>query len=126
MFYLQYFSRIEKSRTIIPKLKAALSGPKASSVNLTYFHDLLFLHKSPDITKTDGNLKLVHIACHVKKPHECCCQPGKIFLDEKHDEVDWPYEQKTSQPTRRGVKRTWLNCGYYTRSKRMQGIKEYS
>lgn len=120
-----FFSRIEKSRTIIPKLKTALSGPRASSVNLSYFLDLLFHHKGIQVTKRDGNLKLVHIACHDKKPHECSCQPGKIFLEKQGDDIDGPCLQHNHQSTRRGVKRAWLDCGYYTRSKRMQMTKEW-
>lgn len=111
---------IEKSRTIIPKLKAALSGPGALSVNLSYFHDLLFCHKSSQGINSDGNLKLVHIACHVKKPHECHCKPEKIFLDKQHDNVDGPCQEQNHQLTRRGVKRARLGSGYFTRSKRMQ------
>lgn len=119
------FFRIEKSRNIIPQLKAALSGPRASSVNLSYFHDLLFHHKSSKVKKTDGNLKLVHIACHVKKPHECCCQPEKIFVAKQSDTVDGPCQEQKQENTRRGVKRARLGCGYNTRSKRLQGTKEY-
>lgn len=74
---------IEKSRTILPTLKTALSGPKASSVNLSYFHDLLFLHQNASDDNSSGNLKLVHIACHVKKPHELQCDSRKIFLSQE-------------------------------------------
>ncbi|KAG0716029.1 DNA fragmentation factor subunit beta [Chionoecetes opilio] len=115
---------IEKSRTIIPELKAALSGPRPSSVNLHYFYDLLFLHKNSltAAKNTNGNLKLVHIACHVKKQHQCECEPEKIFLD-RHDDVDGLCAQYDPGPRGRGLKRPQPlpDASYYTRSKRMQG-----
>ncbi|XP_063869935.1 DNA fragmentation factor subunit beta-like isoform X1 [Scylla paramamosain] len=101
---------IEKSRSIIPELKAALSGQRASSVNLPYFYDLLFLHKNPSraALKTNGNLKLVHIACHVKKPHECQCKSEKIFLDQRND-IDGPSPQQDTKPKQQRVKRPQPN-----------------
>ena len=79
-----FFFRIEKSRSILPSLKDALSRPNASCVNLNYFYDLLFKHKTTN--KSDGNLKLVHIACHDKKVHsQCKCEIDKILLDKQND-----------------------------------------
>lgn len=76
---------IEKSRAILPTLKKALKGPRAESVNLPYFHSLLFQHKrEKEGEDPEGNLKLVHIACHVKKPHEDRCDQGKIYLEEEY------------------------------------------
>lgn len=111
---------IEKSRSILPELKAALSSRRASSVNLQYFYDLLFLHKNPSIAalKTHGNLKLVHIACHVKKPHECQCKSEKIFLD-RHDEVDGQSPRHNLKLKRQRVKRPLPNANYFTRSKKL-------
>lgn len=78
-------SRIEKSRAILPTLKKALKGPRAESVNLAYFHGLLFQHKrEKEGEDAEGNLKLVHIACHVKKPHEDRCDRGKIYVEKKY------------------------------------------
>jgi DNA fragmentation factor beta subunit len=54
-------SRVEKSREILPTLGEVVKKcPKQSEVNWHYFYDLLFTKK---------NLKLVHIACHVKGIH---------------------------------------------------------
>ncbi|XP_045101394.1 DNA fragmentation factor subunit beta-like isoform X2 [Portunus trituberculatus] len=111
---------IEKSRSIIPELKAALSSQRASCVNLQYFYDLLFLHKNPSTgaLKANGNLKLVHIACHVKKPHECQCKSEKIFLDQ-HDEVDGQTPHHHTKLQRQRVKRPLPNSSYFTRSKKL-------
>ena len=119
--YIFSFPRIEKSRSIIPELKAALSTQRASSVNLQYFYDLLFLHKNPSIValKANGNLKLVHIACHVKKPHEYRCNSEKVFLDQ-NDEVDGPSPQQDTKLKRQRVKRPLPNSNYFTRSKKLQ------
>ncbi|XP_076860076.1 DNA fragmentation factor subunit beta isoform X1 [Brachyhypopomus gauderio] len=62
--------RIEKKRTIIPTLAAALTGNKSSDVNLDYFYNLLF---------TRVNLKLVHIVCHKKGAHDLTCDPKLVF-----------------------------------------------
>ncbi|XP_047497157.1 DNA fragmentation factor subunit beta-like isoform X2 [Penaeus chinensis] len=78
---------IEKSRAILPTLKKALKGPRAESVNLPYFHSLLFRHKcEKEGEGAEGNLKLVHIACHIKKPHEDRCDQGKIYAEKKCSE----------------------------------------
>lgn len=74
---------IEKSRTVLPTLKAALSGSRSSEVNLSYFHNLLFCHKTGTNKNSSGNLKLVHIACHVKKPHQLECEPRQIYMCKK-------------------------------------------
>lgn len=66
----------------------------------------------------------MHIACHVKKLHECQCEPEKIFLD-IHDDVDGLDSQHKSEPKRHGLKRPLPNSGYYTRSKRMQVSKDF-
>ncbi|XP_063584818.1 DNA fragmentation factor subunit beta-like [Penaeus indicus] len=76
---------IEKSRAILPTLKKALKGPRAESVNLPYFHSLLFRHKCKKQGEdAEGNLKLVHIACHIKKPHGDRCDQGKIYVEKKY------------------------------------------
>lgn len=53
---------IEKSREVIPTFVDVAEGkrPKGLDVNWQYFYDLLFTKK---------NLKLVHIACHLKGVH---------------------------------------------------------
>ncbi|KAM8830087.1 DNA fragmentation factor subunit beta isoform 2-T2 [Synchiropus picturatus] len=64
------FLRIEKKRTIIPALQAALQDHKTASINVHYFYRLLF---------TRENLKLVHIVCHKKSVHNLECDAKKIF-----------------------------------------------
>lgn len=63
-------SRIEKRRTVVPALLAALENCRSSEVNLDYFYRLLF---------TTENLKLVHIVCHKKEAHNLPCDGGKVF-----------------------------------------------
>lgn len=104
-FYVCFFHfRIEKSRTILPTLKDALTGPQASSVNLNYFYDLLFTHKKLGVEGAMGNLKLVHVVCHVKKPHELDCDPAKVFRcngnNVSTDVVDESHFKECSLPTR--------------------------
>lgn len=56
------FSRIEKSREVLPQLVHAITNcPKDKEVNWRYFYQLLF---------TVSNLKLVDIRCHRKDKHE--------------------------------------------------------
>ncbi|XP_042856514.1 DNA fragmentation factor subunit beta-like [Penaeus japonicus] len=76
---------VEKSRSVLPALREALAGPRAESVNLPYFHSLLFQHRGggEGAEGAEGNLKLVHIACHVKKPHEARCNPRDVYLRAK-------------------------------------------
>ncbi|XP_042229902.1 DNA fragmentation factor subunit beta-like isoform X2 [Homarus americanus] len=75
---------IEKSRAVIPALKSALYAQEKSKgnlkVNLPYFYDLLFTHKNANVQHCNGNLKLVHTACHDKKCHEFKCEKKKIYL----------------------------------------------
>lgn len=63
-------SRIEKRRTVVPALLAALENHRSSEVNLDYFYRLLF---------TTENLKLVHIVCHKKETHNLPCDSRKVF-----------------------------------------------
>ncbi|XP_064107296.1 DNA fragmentation factor subunit beta-like isoform X2 [Macrobrachium nipponense] len=87
-------SRIEKSRSILPHLRKALEGPRSDDVNLSYFHGLLFLHKCQQGKTETGNLKLVHIACHDKKPHVVRCdnslvyKVNKNYVEDGNDTVD--------------------------------------
>ena len=58
---LSHSSRVEKSREVLPTLAEVVKNcPKSSEVNWHYFYNLLFTKK---------NLKLVHVACHVKGIH---------------------------------------------------------
>lgn len=88
---------VEKSRTVLPTLKSALSGPKASVVNLSYFYNLLFCHKNGIAKNSSGNLKLVHIACHVKKPHELQCEHREIYLCNKTSKFSDAVDGKQSR-----------------------------
>lgn len=92
--------RIEKSRAILPTMKTALTGSQASAVNLNYFYDLLFCHKKTGCKASGGNLKLVHVVCHIKKPHEDKCDPKKIYLctekNARSDAVDGSHFKETS------------------------------
>ncbi|KAK3895155.1 hypothetical protein Pcinc_001121 [Petrolisthes cinctipes] len=102
---------IEKSRTVLPTLKASLSSKKGRNVNLQYFHQLLFLHK--DTTIPSGNLKLVHVACHVKKPHQLKIEPKYIYLfKDSTDNIDGPQTSHT------GKRLHQQDIHYYTRSKK--------
>ncbi|XP_076060429.1 DNA fragmentation factor-related protein 4 isoform X2 [Oratosquilla oratoria] len=74
---------IEKSRSILPTLVKALDSSSASDINLDYFYNLMFVSARicPKSNKDcPGNLKLVHIACHVKKPHEMGCNQANVFF----------------------------------------------
>ncbi|CAL8318927.1 unnamed protein product [Merluccius merluccius] len=62
--------RIEKKRTVIPALVEAVQNRRSSEVNLQYFYRLLF---------TTHNLKLVHIVCHNKAPHNLQCDSKKMY-----------------------------------------------
>ncbi|KAJ3585942.1 hypothetical protein NHX12_012349 [Muraenolepis orangiensis] len=63
--------RIEKKRTVIPALVAAVQNRRSDIVvNLPYFYGLLF---------TTDNLKLVHIVCHKKVPHFLLCDSRKLY-----------------------------------------------
>jgi DNA fragmentation factor beta subunit len=54
-------SRVEKSREILPTLAEVVEKcPNSKDVNWEYFYDLLFTKK---------NLRLVHVACHIKGVH---------------------------------------------------------
>ncbi|GAB5574481.1 DNA fragmentation factor subunit beta isoform X2 [Prionailurus iriomotensis] len=61
---------IEKRRTVIPTLEAAVAERAGREVSWEYFHSLLF---------TAHNLKLVHIACHKKTSHGLSCDPRRIY-----------------------------------------------
>ena len=65
--------RIEKSRAVLPKMISLLRlGEKRhAKVNWHYFYHLLF---------TRRNIKLVHIACHIKQEHhEALLDDSEIF-----------------------------------------------
>ncbi|XP_028393545.1 DNA fragmentation factor subunit beta-like [Dendronephthya gigantea] len=51
---------VEKSREILPTLAEVIKQAKGRDINWQYFYDLLFTKK---------NLKLVHVACHIKGVH---------------------------------------------------------
>lgn len=81
-------------------------------MNLQHFHQLLFHHK--DTTTLGGNLKLVHVACHIKKPHHLKIQPEHIYLSEDDtDNVDGPKMCHT------GKRLHQQDFHYYTRSKKL-------
>ncbi|XP_007449045.1 PREDICTED: DNA fragmentation factor subunit beta [Lipotes vexillifer] len=61
---------IEKKRTVVPTLAAAVHAAEGREVDWKYFYRLLF---------TSENLKLVHIACHKKTTHKLLCDPGRIY-----------------------------------------------
>ncbi|XP_005986103.1 DNA fragmentation factor subunit beta [Latimeria chalumnae] len=61
---------IEKKRTIVPALAAAVEGQSGAEVNWEYFYRLLF---------TKDNLRLVHVACHKKTSHNLSCDKAKIY-----------------------------------------------
>ncbi|KAG9482014.1 hypothetical protein GDO78_010966 [Eleutherodactylus coqui] len=66
--------RIEKKRTILPRLTEALMEGNQRQINWKYFFNLLF---------TMENLKLVHIACHKKTSHHLTCDDSKIYIKRK-------------------------------------------
>ncbi|KAM4872825.1 DNA fragmentation factor subunit beta isoform 1-T1 [Thomomys bottae] len=61
---------IEKKRTIVPTLAAAVQEQGGREVAWEYFYGLLF---------TLENLKLVHIACHKKTIHKLQCDRSRIY-----------------------------------------------
>ncbi|XP_036726631.1 DNA fragmentation factor subunit beta [Balaenoptera musculus] len=61
---------IEKKRTVVPTLAAAIHAAEGREVDWEYFYRLLF---------TSENLKLVHIACHKKTTHRLHCDPSRIY-----------------------------------------------
>ncbi|XP_061041060.1 DNA fragmentation factor subunit beta isoform X2 [Eubalaena glacialis] len=61
---------IEKKRTVVPTLAAAIHDAEGREVDWEYFYRLLF---------TSENLKLVHIACHKKTTHRLHCDPSRIY-----------------------------------------------
>nr|XP_031319759.1 DNA fragmentation factor subunit beta isoform X3 [Camelus dromedarius] len=61
---------IEKRRTVVPTLAAAVRGAQGREVDWEYFYGLLF---------TSENLKLVHIACHKKTTHHRRCDPSRLY-----------------------------------------------
>ncbi|XP_029085753.1 DNA fragmentation factor subunit beta isoform X3 [Monodon monoceros] len=61
---------IEKKRTVVPTLAAAIHEAEGREVDWKYFYRLLF---------TSENLKLVHIACHKKTTHKLLCDPSRIY-----------------------------------------------
>lgn len=73
---LQFVSRIEKKRTVIPALLEALQNHRSTDINLNYFYQLLF---------TRENLKLVHIVCHKKGAHNLQCDTKKIYTNATKD-----------------------------------------
>lgn len=78
---------IEKSREVLPTfVEVAENCPKDSEVNWQYFYNLLFTKK---------NLKMVHIACHVKGVHS-----GKKCNVKKF------YRAKSNKTTRAKCKKT--------------------
>ncbi|KAM9299150.1 DNA fragmentation factor subunit beta [Gastrophryne carolinensis] len=66
--------RIEKKRTILPRLAEAMKDSNGRQINWQYFFNLLF---------TMENLKLVHIACHKKSCHNLSCDDSMIYLTRK-------------------------------------------
>lgn len=67
---------IERSRSIIPALEMAIRQARNRQINWKYFYNLLFVARGTLATmgtaakvSMDGNLKLVHIVCHVKASH---------------------------------------------------------
>ncbi|XP_044130696.1 DNA fragmentation factor subunit beta-like [Bufo gargarizans] len=66
--------RIEKKRTILPRLTEALGECNGRQINWKYFFNLLF---------TVENLKLVHIACHKKTAHNLTCDDAMIYIKRK-------------------------------------------
>ncbi|XP_068234494.1 DNA fragmentation factor subunit beta [Palaemon carinicauda] len=140
---------IEKSRSILPLLREALLGPESSFVNLSYFHSLLFLHKCRQGQTETGNLKLVHIACHDKKPHEIQCDKSLVYEKSKSfkgdiDTVDSPASRlshsRFGRITRQGLRITKSKfyavddlslvqsplLGVTTRLRRKRMIEEFS
>lgn len=73
---IQFVSRIEKKRTVIPALLEALQNHRSTDINLNYFYQLLF---------TRENLKLVHIVCHKKGAHNLQCDTKKIYNNATKD-----------------------------------------
>lgn len=67
---LTLLCRIEKKRTVVPTLAAAIHDAEGREVDWKYFYRLLF---------TSENLKLVHIACHKKTTHKLLCDPSRIY-----------------------------------------------
>uniref|UniRef100_A0A8D1LGC5 DNA fragmentation factor subunit beta n=1 Tax=Sus scrofa TaxID=9823 RepID=A0A8D1LGC5_PIG len=61
---------IEKKRTVVPTLAAAVGDTEGRVVDWKYFYSLLF---------TLDNLKLVHVACHKKTTHRLRCDPSRIY-----------------------------------------------
>ncbi|XP_066874915.1 DNA fragmentation factor subunit beta isoform X2 [Kogia breviceps] len=61
---------IEKKRTVVPTLAAAVHDAEGREVDWEYFYRLLF---------TSENLKLVHVACHKKTTHKLHCDPSRIY-----------------------------------------------
>ncbi|XP_075695606.1 DNA fragmentation factor subunit beta isoform X2 [Rhinoderma darwinii] len=66
--------RIEKKRTVLPRLTEALTERNGRQINWKYFFNLLF---------TLENLKLVHIACHKKTSHHLACDDSMIYVKRK-------------------------------------------
>lgn len=67
---LTLLCRIEKKRTVVPTLAAAVGDAEGRVVDWKYFYSLLF---------TLDNLKLVHVACHKKTTHRLRCDPSRIY-----------------------------------------------
>ncbi|XP_056400334.1 DNA fragmentation factor subunit beta [Hyla sarda] len=66
--------RIEKKRSVLPRLTTALMERDRRQINWKYFFNLLF---------TLDNLKLVHIACHKKTCHNLTCDDSMIYVKRK-------------------------------------------
>ena len=68
-----FFTRIEKSREVLPQLVMAQDEvQKDRDLNWSYFYDLLFTRK---------NLSLVHISCHDKTEHSAeKCDSDQYYL----------------------------------------------
>ncbi|CAG0883625.1 unnamed protein product, partial [Darwinula stevensoni] len=62
---------IERSRTVVPGLVAAIVKGGRRNVNMEYFYALLF---------TTENLRLVHTVCHEKGHHRRGLDPDEIYL----------------------------------------------
>lgn len=66
--------RIEKKRSVLPRLTGALKESNGREINWKYFFNLLF---------TLENLKLVHIACHKKTSHNLTCEESMVYIRRK-------------------------------------------
>ncbi|KAM4703139.1 DNA fragmentation factor subunit beta [Rhinophrynus dorsalis] len=90
--------RVEKKRTIIPRLEQAIRERKENQdINWEYFFNMLF---------TRENLKLVHIACHKKSAHNLDCDPSMIYRDRETPKAGKrKYEKHPQKKPKRNMKK---------------------